>query len=423
MEYGLIGNPLKHSFSKFIHERIAFYEKNNSYKYELNEIKEEDLDSFLIKKDFKAINVTIPYKEKVIPYLDYISPQASNIHAVNVVVNKDNKLYGYNTDFYGLLSLIQNENINVSNKKVLILGTGGTSKTAYEVVKSLNAKEIKKSSRKNSNEYLSYDEAYETYNDCEIIINTTPCGMYPNNGGSAIDINKFNNLEALIDVIYNPLSTKLVLDAKEKNIKAVGGLYMLVSQAVYAYYLFNNLGIDNINRINELTRILYKELLNEKLNICLIGMPSCGKTSIGTYLSKLLNKELIDTDDEIKKIIKMEIKDYFFKFGEASFREVEKEVIKEISKKSNVIISTGGGVILNKSNIDNLKENSKIYFINRDLDKLITTDDRPLSKDIISLKKRYNERYDLYCMYANKIIDGNGNISEVSKLIMEDYYD
>ena len=231
--YGLLGEKLGHSFSKEIHESI------NDYKYDLIEVSKDDFDSFMTNKNFKAINVTIPYKEKVIPYLHYIDPKAKEIGAVNTIVNINNKLYGYNTDYLGLKKLILKNKIDFNNKKVLILGTGGTSKTAFVLSKDLGCSDVIKVSRKETEDTISYEQAKEKYNDYNIIINTTPVGMYPNDD-LIIDIECFKNLEAVVDVIYNPLNTNIVRYARRKNIKAVNGLYMLVGQAVYASYLFIN---------------------------------------------------------------------------------------------------------------------------------------------------------------------------------------
>ena len=406
MEYGLIGEKLGHSFSKTIHEMIA------DYTYELKEIKKEDFDKFMIDRDFKCINVTIPYKKDVIPYLDFISEEAKKIGAVNTIINKDGKLYGYNTDYYGLKLLIQKQNIDLTDKNVLVLGTGGTSLTAKAVLSDLNAKEILQASRQNSSEYISYDEIYNY--DINYIVNTTPIGMYPNNSARLIDVSKFKNLSGLVDVVYNPLNTNLVLDAKELNIKANGGLYMLIAQAVYAIKLFKNKEIDDA-----VIDAIYHKLVKEKLNIVLIGMPSCGKTTIGSILSKKLNKELFDIDSLIVDEVGMEIKDYMKLNGEKSFREVESKIVSLVSKGNNSIISTGGGVILNKNNIVNLKQNGLIIFIDRKLENLTPTASRPLTSNFSDLEKKYNERINLYREYADIVVDNNKNIDDAINKIME----
>ena len=411
MEYGCIGEKLGHSFSKEIHNALADYE------YSLKELKREELPEFFKNKDFKAINVTIPYKQDVIPFLDWISDEAKSINAVNTIVNKDGKLYGYNTDFYGLKALIERENVSLKGKKVVILGSGGTSNTAFAVANSLEAISVFKVSRNKKDGYITYEELYEKYNDCEIIINTTPCGMYPKTGVSAVDLDKLPKVEAVFDAVYNPLKSKLILDSKAKNITATGGLYMLVSQAAYAVEKFIETPVDS-NRVEEIFKNLYKQ----KMNIALIGMPASGKTSVGNVLSESLNKTFVDSDVEIVKTENKSIPEIFGDSGEAYFRAVEKNVIKDISMLNSQVISTGGGAILNPENIESLKGNSRIYFLDRPLNMLITTSDRPLSSNRADLEKRYNERYELYKASADVVVDGGKTIREVAKMIEEDFY-
>ncbi|MBR6510211.1 MAG: shikimate dehydrogenase [Clostridia bacterium] len=412
MEYGLIGEKLGHSFSKTVHNKLADYE------YELLEIKPQDLEEFIRIKNFKAINVTIPYKELVIPYLDEIDDVAKKIGAVNTVVNRNGKLYGFNTDFFGLSGLIEYNGITLSSKKVLILGSGGTSKTAYAVAESLNAREICVVSRKGGNGFITYEEAYKNHKDAEIIINTTPCGMYPNNQSMAIDINCFNKLNAVIDVIYNPIKTALVIEAEKRGITAIGGLYMLISQAVFAAEKFLSSQIEK-----EKTENIFKEILKEKQNIVLIGMPSCGKSTIGKMLSEKSGKTFVDTDEEIVKLSKMAIPEIFEKYGENHFRDLESEVIKEVSKKQETIIATGGGAILRQENIDLLKQNSILFFIDRPLEFLESTADRPLSSNREMLEKRYNERYEKYVSAADKIIKVSNDLEENLSLIKEGFFE
>lgn len=412
MEYGCIGEKLGHSFSKEIHNALTDYD------YRLQELKREELPDFFEKKEFKAINVTIPYKQDVIPYLYWISEEAKAINAVNTIVNKNGKLYGYNTDFYGLKALIERENVSIKHKKVAILGSGGTSNTAFAVANFLEASSVLKVSRNKKEGYITYEELYEKYSDCEIVINTTPCGMYPKTGVSAVDLEKLPNVEAVFDAVYNPLKSKLILDAKAKKITAVGGLYMLVSQAAFAVEKFIDLPVDN-NKVEEIFKALYKQ----KMNIVLIGMPASGKTTVGKVLSSKLNKNFVDSDNEIINNENKSIPEIFKDSGEAYFRNVEKSVIKELSMLNSQVISTGGGVILNPENIENLKGNSRIYFLDRPLDMLITTSDRPLSSNRTDLEKRYNERYELYKSSADVIIDGSGTVEEVAKIIEEDFYE
>ena len=412
MEYGCIGEKLGHSFSKEIHNALA------SYEYSLKELKREELPDFFKNKAFKAINVTIPYKQDVIPYLDWISDEAKAINAVNTIVNKDGKLFGYNTDFYGLKALIEREKVSLKDKKVVILGSGGTSNTAFAVANFLEAEVVLKVSRNKKDGYITYDELYEKYSACEIIINTTPCGMFPKTGVSAVDLEKLPKVEAVFDAVYNPLKSKLILDAKAKNITATGGLYMLVSQAAYAVEKFIDVPVDEI-KVEEIFKNLYKQ----KMNIALIGMPASGKTSVGKVLSEKLEKIFVDSDDEIVKTEMRKIPEIFDKSGEAYFRKVEKNVIKDISMFNSQVISTGGGAVLNPENTENLKANSRVYFLDRPLEMLVTTSDRPLSSNGADLEKRYNERYELYKSSADVIIDGGKSVEEVAKLIEEDFYE
>lgn len=409
MKYGLIGERLGHSFSKEIHESIADYE------YKIQEVAKDKLDDFMKAKDFLGINVTIPYKEKVIPYLDYIDPSAKLIGAVNTIVNRNGKLYGYNTDFLGLRDLILKSKVKIKDQKVLILGNGGTSKTAQAVFKNLEAKIIKVVALEPSGDEISYQEAVELHNDTQIILNATPVGMYPNNQDLIIDINNFNNLKGVFDVVYNPLKTKLLQTAKAKGIKAHGGLYMLVAQAVYASCIFRDVEIEQ-SIINE----IYTKIRREKRNIVLIGMPSCGKSTIGKNLAKKLNKTFVDIDREIEKEIGTSIKTFIELSGEEAFRKLETEVTYKFSKLNNQVISTGGGVIKRQVNIDNLKQNGKIVFIDRPLDLLKPTSSRPLSNDPEKLRQLYSERYDIYMRNADLVIKNDEEFEEcVYKLYHE----
>lgn len=411
MEYGCIGKKLPHSFSKIIHEKIG------EYSYSLVELSEEEVHEFMKKHDFKAINVTIPYKETVIPYLDEISETAKAIGAVNTIVNKNGKLYGYNTDFYGMTALIERNNISLKNKKVVILGSGGTSKTSFAVAKSMGAKEIIRVSRKGNENSATYEELYANHTDADVIINTTPVGMFPDIFHTPVDIEKFWNLSGVIDAVYNPLSTLLVSSAKEKNIPADCGLYMLVAQAVKAYEFFTEKEADVA-----LTDRIFSEVSAEKKNIVLTGMPSSGKSSIGKIIAKNLHREFVDTDAEIVKFAGMEISEIFSRFGEEKFREIETEIIKNISEKSGVVLATGGGAILKKENISALKMNGKIYFLDRPLEDLIPTDDRPLASSREAIEKRYKERYEIYVSTADEIIKNKPLMEDTAKVIERKHF-
>lgn len=408
MKYGLIGEHLKHSFSKAIHEQIG------DYVYEILEIEPQNVEAFMKNRDFCGINVTIPYKEKVIPYLDFVDESAKKIGAVNTVVNRDGKLYGYNTDYSGMLSLAKRIGLEIKDKKVLIIGTGGTSKTATAVVSDLGAREIIYVSNVCVPGAYSYEEIYKNHLDTQIIFNTSPVGMYPKNEGMPIDLKKFPLLEGVLDVVYNPIRTRLVQRARELGLKSEGGLYMLGAQAVYAYEHFtgNKASVELCDRV-------YKNVLSDKENIVLVGMPSSGKTSVGTYLAEKTGKRLIDTDSLIVEKNGMDIPSIFEKYGEEHFRALESEAVAEASKQNGVIIATGGGAILRKENVNALKQNGVLYFLDRGLELLMPTEDRPLARDREAIEKRYKERYPIYCSVADKRVNGSQTISQVANEILK----
>ncbi len=408
MEYGCIGEKLGHSFSKEIHNALT------DYQYELKELAKDEVFGFMTEHNFKAINVTIPYKETVIPFLDSISDEAKKIGAVNTIVNKDGKLYGYNTDFFGMKSLIERAEIEIQNKTVAILGGGGTSKTAYAVSEFLGAKAIYKVSRNTKDGFITYSELYNMSDNIDVIINTTPVGMYPNIFASAVEVEKFKNLSGVVDAVYNPLRSKLVFDALKNGIKAVGGLYMLVAQAAAAVEKF----IDTTVATEDIEKVFLK-LFNSKENIVLIGMPSSGKTTVGTALAEKLNRPFFDSDKLIEETEKTSIPEIFKEKGEQYFRSCETDAIFTLSKNNSSIISTGGGAILNKKNVELLKENGKVFFLDRPLEMLLTTDDRPLSSNKADLEKRYNERYDLYKASADVVIDASGTVEAVVNQILK----
>ncbi len=410
MEYGCIGEKLSHSFSKEIHNLLADYD------YRLIELKREELKDFFYRKEFKAINVTIPYKLDVIQYLDWISDEAKEINAVNTIVNKNGKLYGYNTDFYGLKALIQKKIESFEGKTVAILGSGGTSNTAFAVSKNLCAEKVVRVSRTKKSGFITYDELYSNFKDCEVLINTTPCGMFPDSNEVPVDITRLPKVEMVFDVVYNPLKTKLVAEAEKQGVKTANGLFMLVAQAAYAVEKFIDTEISE-SKIDD----VYQKICKDKINIVLIGMPGCGKTSVGKALENKLSKKLIDSDFVLTEKANKTIPEIFGDFGEEYFRNLEKDVIQNVSSFNSQIIATGGGVVLNSQNIDNLKSNGRVYFIDRPIDLLVTTDDRPLSSNRQDLEKRYNERYGLYTASADVIIDGTGTVNEVAERIEADF--
>ena len=405
MKYGLIGEKLGHSFSKIIHEKIA------DYTYELKEISKENLDSFMREKDFSCINVTIPYKEDVIPYLYYVDSAAKAMGAVNTIVNRDGKLYGYNTDFYGMKLMIEKNGFDLKDSKVLILGSGGTAKTSKAVAENLGAREIITVSRSGE---VNYNNVTELHKDADFIINTTPCGMYPNNDTYAIDPALFPSLKGIIDAVYNPLKTTIVSMGEDLGVKGITGLYMLIAQAVLASEKFMDKSLD----VEKISDEIYDELLKEKQNIILIGMPGSGKSTIGKALAEKLGRDFIDTDDVITEKHGI-ISDIFATKGEKYFRDIETEAVKETAKKGGIVIATGGGAIMRKENVRALRQNGIIFFLNRPLDDIIPTSDRPLSSDIESLRKRFEERYPIYKATGDFEIAIDGKVENAVNRILE----
>lgn len=410
MKYGLIGEHLTHSYSCEIHAQIADYE------YELHELAPSELGGFLTKREFNAINVTIPYKQDVIPYLDGISDTAKRIGAVNTIVNRGGKLYGDNTDFAGMLALAKHIGVDMKGKKVLILGTGGASKTGHALAEYMGAESVYYVSRSGKNGSITYEQAVSEHSDAQVIINATPVGMFPKQGGRPIDISAFPKLEGVLDAIYNPLRTNLILDAQERGIPAEGGLYMLSAQAVHAAAVFQDIPLDE-----SLVDKAFKSVKNDKQNIVLIGMPSSGKTTVGRILAEKCGKELADTDEYIVKKIGMPIADFFAKHGEAEFRKIEKETVAGLASTGGKIIATGGGAVLDAENVRALKQNGVLVFLDRRPENLIATDDRPLASRRSALEKLYAERYDIYCAAAEVHIDANTTPGAEADAILKEF--
>ena len=410
MKYGLIGEKLSHSFSKEIHNLLCDYE------YGLCELKADELERFFTERDFCGINVTIPYKTSVMEYLDYIDEAAQKIGAVNTVVNRGGRLYGYNTDAYGLSALIAKSGVDLRGKKVLISGSGGTSRTALYVAQKSGASSVLRLSRAKKEDCITYGEAILRHSDADIIINTTPAGMYPNTGDSPVDLSYFKETEAVFDVIYNPLKTRLVLAAQSRKTAAYGGLYMLVMQAYCSAELFCGGQID-VGRAEE----VYEKLLRDKQNIVLIGMPSAGKTQIGKLLSETLDMPFFDSDEEIKKSTGKTPAEIINADGEAAFRQTESGIIHTLSLKNHCVIATGGGAVLKEENVLNLKANGRIYYVDRPLDLLIATPDRPLSSSKEALAELYNQRKHLYKTAADKTVVNDSDIRAAAEIIRKDF--
>ena len=407
MEYGLIGERLPHSFSKEIHEKIADYD------YSLKELNPDELENFILSRNFKAINVTIPYKQAVIPFLDEISPEAEAIGAVNTIVNRGGALCGYNTDFGGMRALAERIGLSMKYGKALILGTGGTSRTAAAVCERLGAAEIYRVSRSGREGSKTYEQAVAEHSDADVIINTTPCGMYPDIFGCPIDLSGFTNLSGVLDAVYNPLNTSLVLDARSRGIAAEGGLYMLAAQAVLASELFTGSELDTV----KLTNSIFDELYFDKQNIVLTGMPGSGKSTVGRLIAERLGREFIDTDALIVERYG-EISAIFAERGEERFRDIESEIIRELAPLNGKVIATGGGAILRDMNVDALRRNGALYFIDRSPEFLIPTSDRPLADEKAKIDKLYEARINRYLDTADYIIDGDCEPDDVADSII-----
>ncbi len=418
MKYGLIGEKLEHSFSKQIQTRIAELQNIQDFQYDFVELDQEQFIEFMKKKDFKGINVTLPYKKAVIPYIDVLDESAKNIGAVNTIVNHDGKLYGYNTDFGGFLYMVKAHNIHMEGKKILLIGNGGASAAVQAVCKHEKAKDIIIVSRSATNGAISYDEMYTSHLDADIIVNTSPVGMYPNIANSPIDVSWFHKLECVLDVVYNPILTRLCFEAQEMDIKRVIGLEMLIAQAKYSFEYFENIKFDD-SIIDEIK----KEMLKNRCNIVLIGMPSAGKTTIGKMLQERLGKKFIDLDDMIIEKAGKTIPEIFQESGESGFRAIETEVAIEASKMNNMIIATGGGAIKHKVNMDFLRLNGITIYIDRDVDKLISSDpNRPLSSSKQALQQMHEERSPLYQKYAAYVADNNTDIEKTVDDIVNAYH-
>ena len=408
MEYGCIGERLSHSFSREIHRELT------SDLYELIELAPCEVGGFLTSRDFRAINVTIPYKEAVLPYLDEIDECARAIGAVNTVVHRCGRLYGYNTDFYGLRELIACSGISVREKKVAILGSGGTAKTARAVLASLGAKEILTVSRTPVEGKIGYDTLTCEHTDIDVLINTTPVGMAPNVEGTPLSLDAFPRLSLVLDAVYHPFRTNLVLEAQRRGIVAEGGLYMLVTQAVRASELFHNTTYPEgtVERV-------YRKILSEKENLVLIGMPSSGKSTVGKMLAEALGRPFYDTDEMVRERYGISPEEVITMRGEETFREMESEICLDASRLQGAVIATGGGVVVREENMRALSREGRVIFLDRPLCELCPSIDRPLTQDHEALRERYAQRIDKYRLYSDITIQGSHSPEETLKILLD----
>lgn len=412
MIYGLIGEKLGHSYSKEIHNELG------QTAYEHYELEKGQVEDFVKRPDIKGLNVTIPYKLTVMPFCDTLSDSAKSIGSVNTLVyDSERKLHGYNTDYDGFIYMVKRAGIVIEGKKVLILGTGGTSLTARAAVRDLGAREIVIASRNAADcsvgqlRVVSYDEL-DKHRDSEIIVNTTPVGMYPNTPASLLSLDDFPNCQGVVDVIYNPRRTELLHQAMEKGIPATDGLPMLVTQAKVAEEYFNGEKISD----EELERII-RRLRITRDNIIIVGMPGSGKTGIGTTVAEKLGREFVDIDLAIEARENRTIPDIFAQEGEAAFRALESAMIAEQGKRSGIVIATGGGAVLAEKNYLPLKQNGRIFQIVRSLEEL-STDGRPLSKSLDALQEMYTARLPRYQRFADAVIDNTTTVENAAERLI-----
>ncbi|MBQ7768439.1 MAG: AAA family ATPase [Oscillospiraceae bacterium] len=402
MKCGLLGRTLGHSYSPQIHSYLG------DYPYTLFEKEPKDVGSFLQNGDFTAINVTIPYKKDVMPYCAELTDCAKKMGAVNTIVRRtDGTLIGHNTDYFGLHYTFNRMGLSLTGKKVLVLGSGGASVTAVIVLKELGANVVI-ISRTGENNYTNL----HLHRDAAAIVNTTPVGMYPNAGISPVDLDMFPNLEGVLDIIYNPARTKLLLDAAERNIPCENGLWMLVAQAKEAAEWFTGIKISD-----DVIPEIYDKMCKRMENIVLIGMPGCGKSTVGKLLAQELNREFVDADAEIVNEAGMSIPEIFETQGEDGFRKIETQVLTKLGQKSCLVIATGGGCVTRAENYPLLHQNGAIYWIKRDITSL-PTDGRPLSQSG-KLEEMFSVRKPMYEQFADYTVSNDSSLDDAVTQILK----
>lgn len=401
MRCGLLGRKLGHSYSPQIHAKLA------DYPYELFQKEPHQIEDFLKNGNWTGINVTVPYKKDVIPYLDELTPRARRLGAVNTIIRRDGKLIGHNTDYFGFATMVNASGLSVSGMKALVLGSGGASNTAVAVLEEMGA-QVVVISRSGENNY----DNLHLHADASLIVNTTPLGMYPHVGVSPVNLDLFPHLEGVLDVVYNPARTRLLLDAQKRGIVAMNGLLMLVAQAKEAAEWFSGNAIPE-DRIQQ----IHSSLRQQMENIILVGMPGCGKSTVGLALAERLNRPFVDADQYLINKYRRSIPEIFATEGEAGFREKETAILGEIGKESTCIIATGGGCVTREENYPLLHQNGRIFWLRRDISKL-PTDGRPLSQ-VTKLQDMYAVRKPMYEAFSDVIIDNDGDPESTLLQIME----
>lgn len=410
LRYGCIGEHLGHSFSREIHAMLGDYD------YRLCELAPEEVKHFLLAKKFCGINVTIPYKQVVIPYLDEVDPAARRIGAVNTVLHRHGKLIGYNTDYYGMQALLLRAGIALRGQRVAILGSGGTSATAWAVAQDAGAAGIVRVSRhpKENSAEIGYEELYRLADQIGVVINTTPVGMFPHQEGLAVDPTVFAHLCGVADAVYHPLCTSLVCRARAMGIPAAGGLYMLVAQAAKAAELF----FDDLSMTGK-TETVFQKVLWQKQNIVLIGMPGSGKSTLGRQIAHLTGKAFYDSDTLLEARTGMTCGAYLETHGEDAFRLEETAVLRELSQKSGCVIATGGGAVTRRENTDMLMRNGVTVFLDRPLADIRPTPGRPLTRNRELLARKYAEREPLYRAAADVVFPVYGPPEEAAERLLD----
>jgi len=406
---GLIGGNLSHSFSPEIHRALGEYE------YCLYALAPEELEPFLRREDWDGLNVTIPYKRAVMPFCAELSEAAKRIGCVNtLLLRPGGTIWGDNTDLYGLSYLAARTGISFAGKKALVLGSGGTGLTARAAAQDGGAREVVMVSR---NGPVTYETAAAKHRDAQILINATPVGMYPNNDEIPLNLAGFSGFEGVLDVVYNPLRTHLVLAAQSGKIPASGGLPMLVAQAARASALFTGKPVSDA-AIEWILGNLYRK----RANIVLIGMPGCGKTALGQQVAGALGREHWDMDEWIQAKAGESTEEIIRSRGEAAFREIEAEAVRELGRRTGIVLSTGGGVVTRAENRAGLKQNGMVFFVQRPLDRLCAQG-RPLSMGGEALAALYRERFPLYQAWADHSVDNGGSLEAAAQTIVEVFYE